>query len=608
MDHLKKKRFGLSFFLLFIITTFSYAQTQEIELANEYYFNGEYEKAIEYYEKALKEDETSISEVHKKYLSALINNKEFKKAQKYLKRQIRKDPLSPVYNVDYGLLYLNMKDSSKAYSHWTDYIKEIKKDSDRLRMTALYFIDAGKFEWAETSYKTADKINKNQNLYREYAELYYAWDRTDKMIDAYIEWLLQDGRQLEFIEVALQDRIKKDEDFDTLELNLIRRIQKSPNQIILNELLLWYYLQEKSFSKAFIQAKAIDKRRGMEGEGLLELGQMALNNQDYKASKKIFTYIVDKYKDKAVYPVSRKLLINTKEELVKHTYPVDKEAIRTLIQDYKEMLNEMGVRSSTADVMRNMALLEAFYLDNKDKAIEILNQLIKERSVPQKVHSRAKLDLGDIYLLKGTHWESTLLYSQVEKSEKESPLGHTAKLKNAKLNYYIGNFELAKAHLDILKMATTREISNDAMALSLLIQDNLELDTTATTMQTYASIDLLEFQGKYDGALEGYQQMLKDFPNHSLSDEILWQMGQIYLKQGKYKESINALQQIVDNYTTDIWGDDANYLIGTIYEEYLKDNDKAMEYYKDQLVKFKGSVYNVDARKRFRTLRGDNIN
>jgi hypothetical protein len=35
------------------------------------------------------------------------------------------------------------------------------------------------------------------------------------------------------------------------------------------------------------------------------------------------------------------------------------------------------------------------------------------------------------------------------------------------------DFELAQAHLDILKLATSREIANDAMELSLLITDNL---------------------------------------------------------------------------------------------------------------------------------------
>src|SRR5690606_28607822 len=96
-----------------------------------------------------------------------------------------------------------------------------------------------------------------------------------------------------------------------------------------------------------------------------------------------------------------------------------------------------------------------------------------------QLKSKAKLDLGDIYLLKGEPWESTLLYSQVEKQQKESPLAYEAKLKNAKLSYFKGDFRLAQDHLNILKEATTREIANDALDLSMRIKENLAYDSLA---------------------------------------------------------------------------------------------------------------------------------
>ena len=65
----------------------------------------------------------------------------------------------------------------------------------------------------------------------------------------------------------------------------------------------------------------------------------------------------------------------------------------------------------------------------------MLNEVLQLSRYDDKLKARAKLDLGDIYLLKGEPWESTLLYSQVEKDMKEDPLGHEAKLRNAKLSY-----------------------------------------------------------------------------------------------------------------------------------------------------------------------------
>jgi tetratricopeptide (TPR) repeat protein len=262
----------------------------------------------------------------------------------------------------------------------------------------------------------------------------------------------------------------------------------------------------------------------------------------------------------------------------------------------------------TAEAARSMALLHAFYLNNKDTAVVILEKITNTPSIRKDLSDQVKLDLGDIYLLKSEPWEATLLYSQVEKRQKERDLGHLAKLKNAKLSYYKGEFELAKENLDVLKLATTREIANDAMQLSLLIGDNIALDTTEAALQEYAAIDLLVFQGQYQEALDKYKAMEKNFKAHPIVDEILWAKANIYVKLGKFEEAISELTKVIENFNDDIWADDANFLIAKIYDDNLKNKDKAMEFYQKQLTNYQGSMYAVEARKRYRQLRGDNIN
>jgi TolA-binding protein len=216
--------------------------------------------------------------------------------------------------------------------------------------------------------------------------------------------------------------------------------------------------------------------------------------------------------------------------------------------------------------------------------------------------------LGDIYLLKSEPWEATLLYSQVEKTHKEMQLGHEAKLRNAKLSYYKGDFELAQEHLDILKLATSREIANDAMDLSLLITDNTGLDSSTTALAEYAASELLIFQNKLDQAQGKLDQMLRKYQGHSLTDEIYFLKANIYMKVGNFQQAITNLGQIVANPQYDILSDDALFLMAKIYEENLNDKEKAKELYNSLLVKYPGSIFTVDARKRFRKLRGDVVN
>jgi tetratricopeptide (TPR) repeat protein len=284
---------------------------------------------------------------------------------------------------------------------------------------------------------------------------------------------------------------------------------------------------------------------------------------------------------------------------------VDTTEISHLIDDYRRMVAEIGINERTLEALRSEALLYAFYLNRKDSAIQILTKIIDTPGINIALKSQAKLDLGDIYLLNGEPWESTLLYSQVEKSQNDQPLGYEAKLRNAKLSYYKGEFELAQSHLDILKLATSREIANNAMALSLLIQDNTVFDSTDHAMQAYAQVELDLFQNKYDLALKKLEILTVQYPGHSLTDEILWLKANILLELGAFQQAIDQLSQVVEGYEYDILSDDAYFLMGSIYEDQLKDTIEAMRIYNDFLVRFPGSIYSAEARKRYRALRGD---
>ncbi|MEM6299164.1 MAG: tetratricopeptide repeat protein, partial [Bacteroidota bacterium] len=430
--------------------------------------------------------------------------------------------------------------------------------------------------------------------------------KNEKMIREYVNILAENGAQQNYVQSMLQARITDEKDWATLEKLLYDKVQDNPDRLVYNEMLIWYYLQKKEFYRAFLQARAVDKRKQQGGQRVLSVGTQSLGNEDYKAAIKIFTYLVDNYKENPrVYFAARNGLMTAKEALVKQTYPIDLSAIRSLVQDYKEAIEESGLNNYTAELARNQALLHAFYLNSKDTAIQILEELAKTPQLKQRYVSQAKIDLGDIFLLRGEWWESTLLYSQVEKAERERDLGHEAKLRNAKLSYYRGDFPLAKSHLDVLKLATSRKIANNAMELSLLIQENTGLDTSEVAMQRFAAIDLLVFQQQYPQAMEAYDKMLEDFPDHSLEDEIFWRKAQLYTQLGKPKDAQKELEKIVSTHNEDIFGDDANFTLAKLYEEEFNEPEKAMELYLKQLTDYPDSIYNAEARKRLRRLRGD---
>jgi len=579
--------------------------SNQIQLAHEYYSNGEIEKAKKLFDDLAK-NPRNIPLIHSNYLTILIDLNEFEVAEKYVGKLIKRFPDNIFYQLDLGLIYRSAKNEEKGNALFRKTIASIKDDKYKVRITSQYFVNKNIMDFAIFTYQEARKANDNKLAYSlEMANIYRFLNRKEEMVQEYLNYAVQNPVNINYVKNSLQNLLPEPEDLKKLEALLYKKVQKQPNKEIYSELLIWVNLQQKNFYGAFIQARALDKRLKLEGRKVLDIGNIAKDNQDYANSIRIFNYVVKEYPGTYNFILAKMYLIESREEMVKKTFPVDKNEIRSLIRDYESFIEEIGLDRTTMMALKNQAILYAFYLDEKDSAIQILKKIIDAPRVSNDLKASSKLDLGDIYILIKEPWESTLLYSQVEKSHKESKIGYEAKLRNAKLSYFKGDFTLAQEHLDILKLATTREIANDAMKLSILIQDNTGLDTTDLAMRKYASIELLLFQNKTQEALESVDQMLIDHEGHSLTDELWMLQANIYIKSGEFPRAVKLLEKIVNQYDYDVLSDDAYFMMGEIYELQIGDKDAAMEIYRDFLTRYPGSIFSAEARKRFRSLRGD---
>lgn len=607
MKHLKLVSLRILLLVTCLVGVTLKTLAQDAELGLEYVKAGEYEKAKAIFQKLAKNKESAQS-IHKAYLQTLVKLKDFSEAEKFLKKQIKWSENNPIYIIDYAQLLTFIEKKDEAQKQFNMAFEKAKID-DALTMQLVSELTS------QSQYDLAIQlIEQNRAYFKDKSKfalqvgrLYRMLGKPQEMLEEYLNF----GHPIEnreLLQAILQDEVKEDKEIEVLEKVLYNYVQKFPDEPYYNEMLIWHLTQKKEFFKAFVQARAMDKRYKREGAQVADLGFVAYQNKDFLNAGKIFEYLVREYPKLQNYPLWRRLLINSKEEVVKNTYPVNQNDIRILINEYTKLLNELGVNQRTLEAMRSKGLLYAFYLNEKDTAVAVLESAIKLSTGDRLFVDKCKLDLGDIYILKSEPWEATLLYSQVEKSQKDSPLGYDAKLRNAKLAYYKGDFDLAKEVLDILKQATTREIANDAMNLSLLIQDNTGLDSNEVAMQDYANIELLLFQHRNDEAIAKMKEMLVIHKGHPLEDEVLYLMASTYLKEGNIDAGIQQLEKIVDKYPSDILGDDALFLLAKTYQEKKNEFSKAMKLYQELLTKYPGSIFGSEARKRFRNLRGDTIN
>ncbi len=611
-----------------IILFSSLAQGTDAQLANEYVLKGDKKKALELYRDLAKNDANTAT-IYNNFINLLVDLEFYDEARNYLKKISKKDPTNLQYELDYGLVTIRAGELGKADKYFKDVITANKGNTQRTKIMADYFMSRSLIDYGVLALTESRQHLGNPQLFAlDLAMLYRVQGKQDNMVQEYLSYVTQNAGNIQYVKNVLQILLTKPEELESLERLLYDKVQRYPDVEVYADLLIWVTMQQKNFYASFIQARAYDKRYRHDGDKSMEVARVAMDNEDYEVALRIYRQVIRDYPNTDNYLLARLGLIRTQEARVKNTYPVKKDSVKILIRDYKEFINAFPANANALEASRSQALLLANYLDEKDEAATILTNLIDNPRATQYLKAKAKIDLGDIYLLRGESWESTLLYSQVEKTQKENILGYEAKLKNAKLSYYKGDFRLAQEHLDILKQATSREIANDAMELSMRIKENIAFDSVGEALKQYALIELLLFQNKTDLALqkismlkEGRAERSKEdtfllgksiddstyitFPNHTILDDVYWLEANIRIQQGNFEQAISLLQKIRDEYPDDVLADDAFFTQGEIYERHLKMNVKAMEIYREFLNTFPGSVYAAEARKRFRRLRGD---
>lgn len=593
---------ALAFFIC-LTPTFSQTATDE-KLALQFFNNEEYDKAVVYFEKLY--NKTNETSYYERLLQCYLYMEEYKDAEKLVKKHQKKHPYQLAYMVDLGIVYEVAGDNAKANKTFNDAIKSLTANNQQIIDLANSFIKNKEYDFAVETYLKGRKLLKGTYEFNfELAQVYNQQGKTELMFKEYISILNIQPAYIQSVQNAIQTNIGEDEDGskkEILKTLLIKETQKSYDQIVFSEMLIWLYIQELNFKGAFIQTKALDKRFREEGKRIFSLADLCLSNKDYETAIECYQYIIDLGKNNRLYNYSRIQLLQVYYTKITTTASYTNEEVVALESKYEAAIKELGNSNESYLMIKNLAHLKAFYLNKPLEAQELLNSFINTPRLTSQEQAELKIELADVNLFLGDIWEASLLYSQVEKSFKHSQLGETAKFKNAKISFYTGDFDWAKAQLDVLKASTSKLIANDAMKLSITITDNIGIDTTKAPLLLFAKADLLFYQNQHNQALEMLDSLKKTFPIHVIGDDVLYKQHEIYFSKKNLPKAIEKLEQIIKEYAYDLLVDDALYKLATIFDYELNDKAKAQEYYKKIIFEHQGSIYVVDSRKRFREL------
>jgi len=573
----------------------SYAQ--EGKLANEYFRKGEYEKAVSLYQEEYNKQSRSVY-YFKKIIQCWQALEDYEKAENMINERLNSFPQQAFLWVELGYNHDLQYHPEEAKLYYEKAAAAIRKKPTSAYQIAKSFQDNHLLDYALQAYLLMEKAIPTANYNYQIAAIYGEIGDIEKMFDTYLNMVDKQGGTFENIQRFIGKYISddaQDENNILFRKLLIKRLQENPTDEW-NKLLSWIYIQQKDFGKAFLQEKAVFIRSNTDIDTILELGRIAFESKDFDTTKLIFDFVLNNTTNTRLQIASQYYLLESDKALNKDLTKID-AAYQSVFKQYGKGYNTLQIQISYAEFL-------TFNDNNPEKAVEVLQASLQNR-LNSFQKSEVKILLADILVFTGKYNQALISYSQVQTQLKNHVLAQEARYKVARTSYFKGDFEWANIQLKVLKKGTTKLIANDAIDLSLLIDDNIAQDSVQVALKSYATAELLSYQNKYQQAIDTLTQVLKNHKGHPIEDEALFKQAKLFEKMELYEAAVQNYLSILDLEENDILKDDATFFLAQLYDTYLENPEEAKVYYEKIILEYPSSIYLVPARKRFRQLRGD---
>ncbi len=571
------------------------------QLAGQYFREQDYEKAQEIYKKLYN---SSKQYYHfQQYIECCLRLSQYKEAEHELKGFVKANPSHSKSFVDLIYVYTLEEKNDKAQKQFNEILNTLPENASVIRNLGSQFLSRQLYEMAAAVYEKGNKILAGKESFNmDLAYLFHSMANYQEAFRYYFIELEANPGQYNNIKNRLQNLLFYDVNksiTDELRIALLKRTQEKPDNIELAQLLTWLAIQEGDYDIALAQCLSIDRKTNSQDGQINNLSAICLNNKQFSIAKEGYDYLVDKGKSCPFYGQALAGSINAEYQQLKANNSSNNKTYERLLKRIDEAYSSINTNDLTKLTVIQSDIL-AYQLDRTDEAIALLTNTLSKVGNNQDKAS-LKLKLADIYLNKNEVWEATLLYSQVDKSMKEEPLGHEARFKNAQLRYFIGEYEWAESQLKVLKAATSKLIANDAMTLSLVIKDNLEVDTTGRELKRLAQADYKIYQQRDDEAITLLDEIIGN-GNEVSKPHALFRKGEIMEKRKRFEEAEQLYLQIVEQYSDSYMADAALMQAALIEQNHLKNKELAKQHYEKLIDDYPTSIYTAQAKKNYRKL------
>lgn len=591
----------LIIFILILLANFeSYAQDQII--ARQYFEEGNFEKAVVYYERFYKNNPHN-SGVIVPLVETYQQLERYKEAEALLLDAAKGDKVNPVIYVEVGYNYHLMGNDNKANTYYDKAISLIDNNPNYAYILGRTFRSKTLLDQAISSYKKAMQLNDQLNFNYDLATIYGERGEVELMYTMFLELIKKSPNLAPTIKRNLNRFVTEDPESENnilFKKTLLRKTQSDPD-VLWNEMLSWMFVQQKDYRNAFVQQKAVYKRSQASSlQNIVDLGVLALEYKDEDTARAIYEFVIEQSTDLQLTIQAKLTLINLKIS------EGEKGKYNSIKKDFEDLLNEYGNTVNTLVVQSQYAKFLAFQLGESSNAHQLLRQALT-LSKDRFMQAQLKITLADILVYDEKFNQALIYYTQVQKDLKNDVRGQYARFKVAQTSFYKGDFAWAETQLNVLKSSTSQLIANDALELKLLISDNIQKDSTHTALKLYARADLLAYQNNTEQSINILHEILENHKGDAIEDEALLKLGELYEKSKQFDKAAMNYEKIIAFYPDGILMDDALFHLGVLNFEKRNMPEEAKKLLERIIFEHQDSIYFVQAREFYRAIRGDQL-
>lgn len=575
------------------------------QLAFQFYQKRDFANALPIFEEL--HETRNNSNFYPYLLQCLIELKELKSAEKLVKKELRKYPNQLRYKADLGYVYNYQGESKAAEREFRDAIDGLEKYPQEVHNLAASFRMKMMNEKALEVYLKAQKVLGNTDSFGfEIASVYEAMGEFKKMCELYLDIVGKNPQQISSVQSRFQYQLSQfgsEDNSEYLRRSLISRHQKNPDAVVFSELIYWYAVLVKDYELAYTQAVLLVRKAVDNGSRLLSLGRLAYEKEEFALAENCFTDITRNGRNHPLYFAAWQATLKMKVTMARNRISKPNQDYNTLENDYLLLLDQMGFNPRSLDLISDLAWLRVYILKKDEEGRDMLRKALEMPGLSPIIMAGIRSDLASMCLYSGDPWEAAILYAQSGIEIPEDPAGQEARYKSAWLTYLMGEFDLAKSQLNILRGTPSRLVANEAFRLWFFIRENTDPDSTYTALQFFARAELHAIRENYDSAIQSLDSIKTSFLSHPIFDDILVKKAEIKTAEKKFEEAEILYQQLFTNYPQDILTDKALLNWGILCEEKTRQNSKAIQAFEKLITSYPQSIYIPEATNRLTRLR-----